>query len=103
HLGILIMTGQAGAANPEKAAEMFRKSAQQGNAGGLHSLAIAYFQGTGVPQDLVVAYALFALAEHRGNAQAASAKDQVAPQLSPDQRSQAEALAAKWTPGQPLP
>jgi len=46
---------------PKKAIQWFRKAAEQGFATAQNNLGLLYANGWGVPQNLVVAYALFNL------------------------------------------
>lgn len=51
----------------EEAARWYRKSADQGNVGGQHDLAVLYINGAGVSQDYAEAVKLFALAAAQGD------------------------------------
>ena len=51
----------------DEAAQWYRKSADQGNVGGQHDLAVLYINGTGVTQDYAEAVKLFSLAAAQGD------------------------------------
>ena len=51
-----------------EAAKLFRKAADQGNAGGQYCLGLMYANGQGVPQDYAEAVALYLKAADQGDA-----------------------------------
>lgn len=51
NLGILLSKGIGGRADPERAANLFRRSGDAGLAMGQHNLALAYYTGNGVRED----------------------------------------------------
>ncbi|MEO8740693.1 MAG: tetratricopeptide repeat protein [Casimicrobiaceae bacterium] len=81
----------------------FRKAAEQGYVGAQFKLGVAYENGEGVAQDDVLAYANFAIAARDGNADALAHRDDIGRKLKPAQMRQAQALAADWQLGKPMP
>ncbi len=51
NLGILLSKGIGGAADPERAVNLFRRAGDAGLAMGQHNLALAYYTGNGVQKD----------------------------------------------------
>ena len=51
NLGILLSKGVGGQADPERAANLFRRAGDAGLAMGQHNLALAYYTGNGVRED----------------------------------------------------
>jgi hypothetical protein len=62
------------------------------------SVGLMYLQGQGVDKDPVTAYAWLSLAAERGYPQFVATRDAVAAQLTPDQRSKAEAILQTLMP-----
>ena len=84
-----------------EAAHWFRKAAEAGHAPAQLGLARLYGKGQGVPLDYVQSYVWFsAAAENReygmARDQALELRDMMAAFLTPDQRAEAERLAAEW-------
>ncbi len=84
-----------------EAAHWFRKAAEAGHTPAQLGLATLYGKGLGVDQDYVQSYAWFAVAaENRDSGlardQALELRDMMAAFLSPEQRAEAERLAAEW-------
>ncbi|MEK6748617.1 MAG: tetratricopeptide repeat protein [Pseudomonadota bacterium] len=103
NIGVMYNKGQGVAANYFEAAQWFRQAAEQGVAKAHYNLAAMYAVGHGVPQDYVLAYTCFNLAEAYGYDKAAEDGGRIAHLLTPAQREEAQALAARWRPGKPLP
>ncbi len=84
---------------PEDAAaavRWYRRAAEQGDAVAQQNLGDLYARGLGVGRDLVSAYVWLSLAAGQGQRWSARRRDQLSPQLNPDQRAEAEAqLAAR--------
>ena len=74
----------------------FKSSADAGNASAQYMLGRLYHEGRGVDRDLVQAIAWYDLAAANGSAEAASARNQLAPQLSSYQLQTAASLTAQW-------
>ena len=95
-LADLYFTGQG---TPEDAAEAlrwYRRAAEQGNAVAQQNLGDLYGRGIGVARDLVSAVVWLSLAAEQGQRWSARRRDEIAAQLTPDQRNEAEArLAAR--------
>ena len=77
-----------------KAAEWYRKAAEQGHVEAQLNLGALYATGDGVPQDLIVAYAWTYLAAVSGNEIAQKNCKQARDELTPDQIKKAIELAA---------
>ncbi len=101
-LGMAYIFGHGVEADLEQAAAWDRKAAEQGYVSGLVNLANAYERGIGVPRDKVLAVVMARLALGQNpffRPRLASLSEA----LSPAQRVEAEALAAAWISGTPLP
>jgi len=88
-----------------KAAEQIRPMAERGNPLAMRALADLSLQGKGVPYDPDLAALLF-LIEHKllpSSEFDASEMRKVQSELPAERLARAEAVAAKWQPGQPLP
>jgi TPR repeat protein len=86
-----------------QAAHWFRKAAEAGHAPAQLGLATLYGKGLGVSQDYVRSYAWFAVAAETrdyglARDQALELRDMMAAFLTPEQRAEAERLAAEWEP-----
>jgi len=85
-----------------QAADWWRKAADAGNPAAQYSLGLAYAQGQGVAQDLVLAQMwlnLSALSPVQAQALRAKARDDLAKKLTPEQLAEAQRLAREWKPG----
>jgi TPR repeat protein len=87
----------------ERAADWYRKAAEQGEADVQYALGLAYKCGIGASEDNVLAHMLFSLAAKAGHAEASDELAELTEQLTPEQLSEARALAAGWKPNTPLP
>jgi TPR repeat protein len=74
----------------------YDEAARNGDPRGLYKLGYAYEEGKGVKADPVRALMWYSLASEEGYEPAAARIERVAGQLDPEQRTQAEALAADW-------
>ena len=88
-----------------EAVRWYRLAAEQGVAKALYNLGVAYLEGFGVPKDDVEAYKWLSLSASRQTGpereDAATARDRVAQQLTPDQRAEAQRLAREWDEAHP--
>ncbi len=107
NLGLMYAKGSGVRKDLAQAIAWFRKAAEQGDAGAQFKLGVAYENGEGVAQDNVLAYANYAIAARAGNTagnrEYAQYRDDIAKQLSASQIRQAQALAADWQAGKPMP
>ncbi len=103
NLGLLYAKGQGVKVDNAQAIAWWRKSAAQGYAGAQFKLGVAYENGEGVDKDPVLALASYAIAARGGNKEYLEYRDDVAKQLTQEQRRAGLALADAWTVGQPMP
>ena len=80
------------------AVELFQQTAAEGNSVGLFSLGQAFAAGLGVDQDLIKAHSYFNIAAALQHPAAASARDALENQLTPDEVRLAQQLARAWRP-----
>jgi hypothetical protein len=66
----------------EEAVRWYKKAAKQGVAEGIYNVAISYYNGEGVGEDIVAAYAWMMLAQSRGDPQATEALTHIGEQLN---------------------
>jgi len=66
-LGMLYETGRGVPRNYEQAAHWYKKAVRQGNLLAHNKLGFLYYNGQGVPQDYILSYALFKIANERGD------------------------------------
>lgn len=59
-----------------------------------------YYEGRGIPQNLIQAYVWYSLSARGGNSRAADQLVQVTAELSPDQMTEAQQRLDEWAPGQ---
>ncbi len=88
-----------GQGTPEDAAEAvrwYRRAAEQGDAVAQQNLGELYETGRGVARDLVSAYLWLSLAAEQGQRWSARRRDEVAAQLGPIARAEAEARLEAW-------
>ena len=100
NLGILYHEGQGVAQNDKLSADWLSKAANQGNAQAQYNLSELYAQGEGRPRNLVIAYALYLLANAPApslgtNRDKPAAPQQQAPGLTEQQVRAAQALAQR--------
>jgi TPR repeat protein len=103
NLGLLYAKGQGVKLDNAQAIAWWRKAAAQGMTVAQFKLGVAYENGEGVTKDAVLALANYAIAARSGNNEYAKYRDDIAKQLTPDQRRNGLALADAWTVGQPMP
>ena len=70
HLALMYLEGQGVAADPKKAAELFKKAADQGGKHAAYNLGLLYAQGRGVKQDFNKAFEIFKKVADEGDADA---------------------------------
>ena len=80
--------------DPAEAAKWYRLAAEQGFARAQHNLGLMYANGTGVPQDDVLAYAWLNLAVEQGNELASENKDKLRTRMTANQMARAQDLSA---------
>ena len=88
-----------------EAAKWYRKAAEQGDVDTARILGLAYYLGKWVPQDLVQSYFWFSVAASRASGdeykQASEAKDQIAKELTPEKRKEAQRMVTEWEKSHP--
>ncbi len=88
-----------GLGTPEDAAEAlrwYRRAAEQGEPVAQQNLGDFYQRGIGVERDPVSAYVWLSLAAEQGRRWSARRRDEIAAQLTPAQRHEAEARIEVW-------
>jgi len=105
NLGVMYSTGSGVPRDDAEAVLWWQAAADQGNAGGQFYLGMAYADGTVVPQNDVTAHMWLNLASSRLEGalghRAQEARDQVAEELNPIQRAEAQRLAREWDEANP--
>ncbi len=87
----LYSAGEGTPVDATAAVRWYRRAAEQGDAVARQNLGDLYEQGRGVARDLVSAYVWLSLAAEQGRSWSARRRDEIAAQLTPEQRAQAEA------------
>ena len=103
NLGLLYAKGQGVEKDYAQAIDWWRKSAAQGNAGAQFKLGVVYHTGQGVAKDDVLALANATIAARDGDKENIDYRNEIAKELTPDQRRSALAMADAWTVGKPMP
>lgn len=85
------------------AAGWYRKAAMQGEKYAQRNLAQLYWNGLGVSETLITAYAWMNLAAAGGHENAPAERDQIAARLSGTELQKAQKLSREWKLGQVLP
>jgi TPR repeat protein len=93
-LAVMHRDGIAVSKDPEKALELFRRSAQVGNPSAQAVLAEMYFKGEGGEKDFVQAYLFAGLAAAQEFPGADKLQKKAAKKLSAEERQQADAALA---------
>lgn len=94
-LGRYFYLGKAGLTkNPELARQLFQQAAERGDAQGMFDLAVMLAHGEGGKADPAAAYAWMRLAELGGVDHAHEAAEELAGQLTPEQRAKADSALA---------
>ncbi len=92
----LYLDGLGTAIDAAVALRWYRRAAEQGEPVAQQNLGDLYGQGRGVARNLVSAYVWLSLAADQGLRWSAQRRDEISPQLSPDQRNEAEARLEAW-------
>jgi hypothetical protein len=92
----LYLDGLGTAVDAVAALRWYRRAAEQGEPVAQQNLGDLYGQGRGAARDLVSAYVWLSLAAEQGLRWSAQRRDEICPQLRPDQRSEAEAQLEAW-------
>jgi TPR repeat protein len=92
-IGVMYYFGQSVSQDYAEAAKWYRRAAEQGLAFAQGNLGAMYAKGYGVPQNFVLAYMWLDLAAADGNEDAATYRDFVSDQMTPDQLAEAQRLA----------
>jgi TPR repeat protein len=103
NLGLLYAKGQGVKLDVAQAIAWWRKAAAQGMIVAQFKLGVAYENGEGVARDPVLALANYTIAARSGNKEYAEYRDDIARQLTQEQRRTAITMADAWTVGQPMP
>ena len=82
--------------NYKQAMHWYRRAAEQGNPEAQHNMAAMYFDGRGIPQDYVQAYAWFSVAAANGVEISPPERDKTAKRLTPEQLAKGQELAASY-------
>ncbi len=102
-LGFAFDLGRGVPQDYNQSVSWFRKAAEQGDTAAETGLGLDYAMGRGVPRDSVLAHMLLELAVVGGNQNGIDAYHLLQRELSPAQLGEAQALAAHWKAGTPLP
>jgi uncharacterized protein len=103
NLGLLYAKGQGVEKDYAQAIAWWRKSAAQGNADAQFKLGVVYHTGQGVEKDPVLALTNATIAARSGSQEYIEFRDDIAKELTSEQRRSAQALADAWKVGQPMP
>ena len=96
-LGDVYANGRGIAKEQAWAARWFAKAAMADHAEAQYSLGAVLGAGLGVPVDRVQAAKWLAVAERNGHKEAAALRQAITEKMTPDERLEAERLAASWT------
>ena len=96
NLGVMHENGWGVEMNDAAAADLFTRAAELGSVMAQMSLANLHRQGRGVDQDFAKAYMWYAVADLRGQMNAGFKLDELAVELSAEERELAEANAQQW-------
>ncbi len=103
NLGLLYAKGQGVTKDYAQAIAWWRKAAVQGSEDAQFKLAVVYHTGQGVAKDEVLALANATIAARGGDTDNIAYRDEIAKELTPEQRRSAQELADAWKVGQPMP
>jgi localization factor PodJL len=98
---LLAQGGETGRPDYTAAVEWFRRGAEHGVRDSQFNLAVLLGRGLGTAQDLVQAYAWFAVAALQGDEDAGKKRDEVAGRLSAKDLAAAREAAARFKPRVP--
>ena len=96
NLGVMHANGWGVPMDDAAAAEFFTKAAELGSALAQMSLANLCQSGRGIERDIVAAYKWYAIADELGHMSAYFKLDELAPELTEEERLLAEESAAAW-------
>jgi len=112
NLGWMYDNGQGVTKNHKKAVYWWKKAAEEGDISAQYNLSVMYYNGRGVTQNFKLAYVWESLAASQGHEKATINRDITAKELTPQQLSEAQDLAAQIqykidnptpTPNRPTP
>jgi localization factor PodJL len=98
NLGAMYYEGEGGSQDHSLAAMWFRKAAERGVKDSQYNLGVLYERGDGVPLNPSEAYKWLRIAGNSGDKVAAQEADDLAAQLTDEQRQRAEAAVTGFTP-----
>ncbi len=98
NLGHLFARGKGVPRNFNEASRWYHRAAEQGDAEAQVNLGQLYAEGQQVPRNLVVACKWFLLAAAQGDSDGISERDDLTPKLTMTQLTEAQRLAAAFTP-----
>lgn len=98
NLGSMYYQGEGGAQDHSKAAVWFRKAAERGVRDSQYNLGVLYERGDGVPLNPTEAYKWLRIVGNSGDKVAAREADDLAGQLTDEQRQRAEDAVTHFTP-----
>jgi uncharacterized protein len=90
----MYLVGKGVTEDYKKAAALFRKAAQQGDADSQYYLGLMYAKGEGVVANGIMSYAYLSLAAGNGNSEAVETRDLVVKHISEDEIEQGRKIAA---------
>ena len=91
-IGLAFYTGNGVPKDLVSARQWFLKASEDANPDAMFNLAVMMVNGEGGPKDLVKAYAWFYIADKGGVEKAGAAMRELAAKMTPDERTQADAL-----------
>jgi len=96
NLGVMYANGWGVEMNDAEAAKYYRQAAERGWACAQRSLAYVISRGIGTEENIREAYMWYYIAAQRGDTASFSNRDELAEQLSEEDRATAQDLAQKW-------
>ena len=95
NLGFMYEKGMGVPENYAEAVKWYRKAADQGDAYAQYNLGFMYATGAGVPENSIRAYVWWSMAKTQGKTDASTNLEILKPQMTKQQISDGQALAAK--------
>jgi hypothetical protein len=95
NLGLMYETGDGVARDYAEAIKWYRLAARQGISKAQNNLGVMYELGSGVLQNNVTAHMWYNIASANGNEKSAKWRDEIAANMTPDDISQAQAMASE--------
>ena len=95
NLGLMYETGDGAARDYAEAIKWYRLAARQGISKAQNNLGVMYELGTGVLQNNVTAHTWYNIASANGNEKSAKWRDEIAANMTPEDISQAQAMASE--------